>query len=146
LAALAAVAETTTPQRELARVLSRELPEPVSQPTARKWLLEELPNIARRTVSLRDPHRLGLLVVQFLFDVPPAAAVSLAHELAAHPSVSRVDRLSGRFSVGAEIVAVEQRQIDLLVVRWQPALVHVVTQHVDQLPDVLLRLARSASD
>jgi hypothetical protein len=99
----------------------------------RSWLLTRLPRLARPSVSIKQPGDLGLRVVYLMFRRDPARAVALSRVLAREPLVSRVERWAGEVNVVAEVMTLNQEQLDKLIERFEPDQIEEVLTRVDRI-------------
>jgi hypothetical protein len=148
LLALAAFARRGS-QEQLAARIASDLGESVSQPSVRAWLLGSLPRLARPTVALKRPDRVGVRIGCLLFRVPPGRARALSRRLSREPLVSRVDRWRGEVNVFAEVVALDPEELEDLIERYEPDAVYDVIERNERcrvpLRELGRRLARATS-
>ena len=89
-----------------------------------------------RTTHSRRSH-LGwhcvLRVVYLMFRRDPARAVALSRVLAREPLVSRVERWAGEVNVVAEVMTLNQEQLDKLIERFEPDQIEEVLTRVDRI-------------
>lgn len=117
----------------------------VSQPTVGKWLHDELPRLARPTLSIRRPDDVDVHVACLLFRRSPARARPLMRRLAREPHISRVEHWRGEVNVFAEAIALDERPIDDLIERYEPDAVYPLVERRESLRAVLRRLGRQAA-
>lgn len=119
-------------------------PESVTQPTIGKWVRDVLPGLATPTIALNRPDALHLRVVCLLFNRSPAHALKLIQLLRAEPLVARVEQWRGEMNVFAEVLALDSRDIDDLVERYEPDYLYEVVERIDKTADALEHVARLA--
>lgn len=126
---------------DLRRVRSAD-PVSVTQPAVRRWLRADLPRLARPTVSIKRPEAVGLRAACFLFRREPARARDLVRLLARERLVSRVELWRGETNVFAEILALDTREIDALVEKYEPNAVYELLERCERTRGVLRHLGR----
>jgi len=107
-------------------------PRYVTQPTVGKWLHRELARYARPTVAIKRPDDLEIHVACLLFRRDPARARPLMRRLALERHVSRVERWVGEVNVFAEVMAIDSRDIDDIVERYEPDFVYGLIERRDR--------------
>ena len=145
LLALSAFARPISQDAIAAQVNRGLSPDSVSQPTVRTWLRGSLARFARPTISLKRPEDLDLRVACLLFRREPARAKPLMRLLAREPLVSRVEHWRGEVNVFAEVMALDTRDIDDLVERFEPDVVYELIERRERSRAVLRRLGRRAA-
>lgn len=119
-------------------------PDSVTQPTVGKWVRDVLPGLATPSIALRRPDDLQLRVVCLLFNRKPALALKLIALLRREPFVARVEQWRGEMNVFAEVIALDSRDIDDLVERYEPDDLYEVIERIDKTPDALEHVGRLA--
>jgi hypothetical protein len=129
---------------DLAQASSGPPPEPLSvtQPAVGRWLRSDFPRLARPTVSIKRPEMLGLRIACMLFRREPARARDLIRLLLREPLVSRVEYWRGEHNVFAEVIALDTREIDELVERFEPEVVYEQLERHERTRGVLRRLGK----
>jgi hypothetical protein len=144
LLALAAHARDLSQAAIADRVSSVIHPDSVTQPTIGKWVREALPELATPTIALRRPEDVQLRMVCLLFRRKPALALKLIALLRNEPLVARVEQWRGEMNVFAEVIALDSRDIDDLVERYEPDSLYEVVERIDKTADALEHIARLA--
>lgn len=126
------------------RICSVIHPDSVTQPTVGKWMREVLPELATPTIALRRPEDVQLRVVCLLFNRNPALALKLIELLRSEPMVARVEQWRGEMNVFAEVIALDSRDIDDLVERYEPEFLYEVVDRIDKTADALEHVGRLA--
>jgi hypothetical protein len=130
--------------RDLARASPPPPPVPLSiaQPALRRWLRSELPRLARPTVSIKRPELLGLRVACLLFRRQPARARDLLRLLSQEALVSRAEYWRGDYNVFAEVIALDTRQIDDLIDKFEPDAVYELLERRERTRVALRNLGK----
>jgi hypothetical protein len=127
---------------DLSRGSASSTPLSVAQPAMRRWLLSELPRLARPTVSIKRPELLGVRVACFIFRRQPARAQDLIRLLSREPLVSRVEYWRGEHNVFAEVMALDTEEIEDLIERFEPDAVYDLIERRERTRGVLRYLGK----
>jgi len=144
LLVLAAYARRLSQRGITDRINAVIAPDSVSQPTVGKWVRDVLPDLVSPTVAIGRPDDFQLQVICLLFHRTPAAALKLVQLLRREPLVSRAEQWRGEMNVFAEVVALDSRDIDDLVERYEPDHLYEVVERVDRISDALEHVGRLA--